>query len=293
MKLFGKRKNTNTLNPLWKFSQKGNLWRFFFAGKNMIVGETRDNEAKVVYFFSLDVSKGKTFLKNHRLKNEDYWISIEGLNKKICFLHRFEKPDLPQHKSIIALDIFSGKKLWENNEYLYFFNTDQSLYAYKEKFESKEIVELNVNNGMVLNTFDENEHDEIYKIRNDSYSEQSSEKYNYPIPFSKEETPEDIPKIFKKEITLANSEGKIEYIIKDDYLMFNYYEKISLPNGVSKKTYKNKFCIYNIFNGEKLYKDIMNRTSSYNVPDNFFVKDDNLYYLREKKELIAINLKQK
>jgi hypothetical protein len=75
--------------------------------------------------------------------------------------------------------------------------------------------------------------------------------------------------------------------------MFNYYEPISLPDSRSKKTYTNRFCVYNIFNGEKLYEDIMNKSSSYNVPDNFFVKDDNLYYLKEKKELIAINLKQK
>lgn len=293
MKFFRKRKNTNTLNPLWRFSQKGNLWRFFFAGKTTIVGETRDNEKKIVYFFSLDANSGKTFLKNHRLKNEDYWISIAGLNEDICFLHRFEKPDLPQHKSIIALDIFSGKKLWENNEYLYFFNTDHSLYAYKEKFETKDIVELNINNGMVLRTFDENEHAEIYNIRNKIYDEHSSEKCNYPLPYSKNETPEGISKIFKKEIVDTNSEGKIEYIIKGDYLMFNYYEKISLPEGESIKTYKNRFCIYNIFNGEKLYDDTMNKSSSYNVPDNFFIKDDNVYYLKEKRELIAINLKPK
>jgi len=66
MKFFGKRNNINTLKTLWNFSQKGNLWRFFFAGKDTIVGETRDNEEKIVYFFSLDANTGKTFLKNHK-----------------------------------------------------------------------------------------------------------------------------------------------------------------------------------------------------------------------------------
>jgi hypothetical protein len=295
MKLSALKKNKKKLKPIWKFSQRGNLWRFFFADKNIIVGETRDIKSKNVYFFSLDVKSGKTFLKNYQLENEDYWISIEGLNENVFFLHRFVKPDLPQHKSIIAVDIFSGKKLWENNEYIYLFNTNNNLYAYKEKFETNEIVEININNGKLLKTFTKGEHKEIYKLKNESLSKSTYERFNYPVPYVKEETPENLIKIFEKEITDFNAKGKIEYIIKGNYLMFNYYLENSILNNDQSRgmiiNFVNKFCIYDINDNNKIYKDTLNKNSSYNVPDNFFVKDDHLYYLKEKIELIALNLK--
>ena len=292
MRLF-KSINKNKIKPLWTFSQKGNLWRFFFAGSNIIIGETRDIESKIVYFFSLDVNTGKAFIKNFRFEKEDYWISIEGLNERLFFLHRFERPDLPHHKGIIALDNFSGEKLWENNEYLYLFCTNDSLYAYREKFEGKEIVELNINTGELMKTFEQEEHDKIYNLRDKTLEESTYEKYNYPKPFNIENIPDALNKIFNIELNKTDTAGKLEYISKDDYLIFNYYlNKAADMKSTDKKSYENRFCIYKTNGAEKIYKDTLNESSAYNVPDNFFIKDDNLYYLKEKKELIAINLKQ-
>ena len=292
MKFFTSR-NKNNLKPLWAFSQKGNLWRFFFAGSNTIIGETRDIDSKLVYFFSLDSKTGKPYIKNHRFENENYWLSIEGLNDKYFFLHSFERPDLPQHKSIIALDNFTGETLWENNEYLYLFCTNDSLYAYKEKFEEKEIVELDIVTGEIVKTFEQEEHDKIYDLRYKTYDESAYEKYNYPKPYNIENIPDALNQIFNKEFNKTDTSKKLEYISKDDYLMFNYYlEKAADIKSTNKKSYENRFCIYKTSNAEKIYQDTLNKNSLYNVPDNFFLKDDNLYYLKEKKELIAINLKQ-
>jgi len=292
MRLFGSI-NKNRLKPLWRFSQKGNIWRFFFAGSNTIIGETRDIKSKLVYFFSLDVNTGKTYIKNFRFEKEDYWISIEGLNERLFFLHRFERPDLPHHKGIIALDNFSGEKLWENNEYLYLFCTNDSLYAYREKFEGTEIVEFDINTGELMKTLEQEEHDKIYNLKYKTLDESAYEKYNYPKTCSVENIPDTFKKIFNKEINKTDATGKLEYISKDDYLMFNYYlDKAADMKSPDKKSYENRFCIYKTSNAEKIYKDTLNKSSTYNVPDNFFIKDDNLYYLKEKKELIAINLKQ-
>jgi len=290
MRLFGLK---NKLKPLWSFSQKGNLWRFFFAGSNTIVGETRDIESKIVYFFSININTGKPYIKNHCFENENFWLSIEGLNDKYFFLHSFERPDLPQHKGIRALDNFTGETLWENDEYLYLFCTNESLYAYREKFEGKEIVELDIVSGELIKTFEQEEHDEIYDFRYKTSDESAYEKYNYPKPFNNENTPNTLNKIFNKELHKTERNGKLEYISKGDYLLFNYYlEKAADMKSPNKKSYENRFCIYKISNAEKIYQDILNGSSAYNVPDNFFIKEDNLYYLKEKKELIAINLKQ-
>ena len=292
MSLFRSR-NKNKLIPLWTFSQKGNLWRFFFAGSNTIVGETRDIESKIVYFFSLNTNTGKSYIRNHRIDSENYWISIEGLNDKYFFLHGFERPDLPLHKGIIALDNFTGETLWENNEYLYLFCTNDSLYAFKEKFEGKEIVELDIKTGELIKTFDREEHDKIFDLRYKTSNESANEKYNYPKLYNVENTPNTLNQIFKKELNKTDTSGKLEYISKDGYLMFNYYlEKTAGMKSPNKKSFENRFCIYKTSNAEKIYQDILNKNSAYNVPDNFFMKDDNLYYLKEKKELIAINLKQ-
>ena len=74
-------------------------------------------------------------------------------------------------------------------------------------------------------------------------------------------------------------------------LFFNYYKEAEINlKDISKKFYLNTLCVFDITTGEKLYQDVLNKKSSFNVPDNFFCKDDFVFYLREKKDIVAIKV---
>jgi hypothetical protein len=287
MRLF--ERNKYKIKPEWVFNQKGNLWKFVFGGKEFIAGETRDLEEKKLYLFTLEIQTGKRLLKEFSFEDGNYWVSIEGASSKILYLHRFEKPELPYHKNIIALDLKSGRKLWENEEYQFYFSTEETLFGVKQKFEKADLVEINITDGKVLRQIPEEEYAAILDMKRKSDDDLYTEYYDYPKSVSLYPPYDYAGEIIRAAIT--NAEGEIEYILKDGKLFFNYYKPGDINiKDITQKHYKNIFCIFDVTTGEKLYEDVLNERSSFNVPDNFFCKDNFLYYLREKKDIVAIKL---
>jgi len=218
MKIFGKK---NKLQPDWKFSQKGNLWKFVFAGGKIIAGETRDTENKLLYLFTLDTETGECFLKNFLFEDGNYWLSIEGANDRYVFLNRYQNPELPYHKNIIALDIKSGNKIWENEECQYYFSTKDEIYGYRSKFESFEYFRINLSDGSSSPVPDEKV-SEIMHLKQKTDEDSFNEYYDYPKPHSIYPADENTLRIFSEETGNLKNTGEIEYVIRKNLLFFNY-----------------------------------------------------------------------
>lgn len=286
MKIF----NKNKLEIFWSFSQSGNIWRFIFGGDKYIVGETRDKVNKKLYLFTLDIYTGKIFLKNYSFENDNFWISIEGANEKVFFLGRFENPELPYQKNIIAINIETGEKIWENNEYSYLLNTENQIYGIKRKFESNEIAELDIKTGEKTRSLSEGEHINILDLRNKN-EDYIYENSNYPIVYNKSEAEENIIKVIEDIFVKERNIQSIEYIQKDSLLIFNYYVNFATDTQNSEIIiYKNKFMIYDLKKECILFEDILNKKTNYCVPDNFFIRNNFIFYLKEKNLLNCIKL---
>lgn len=289
MKIFG---NKSKLSPDWSFRQSGNLWKFVFAGDDIIAGETRDIEQKKLFLFSLDVSTGNCFMKDFLFEDGNYWVSIEGGNDKILFLNRFRSPELPYPKNIIALDIRTGKKLWENEEYVYYFCGKDKLYGRKSSFEKDLYAVIDMENGSPLPLSD-NDAAKLKNMKAEADDDLFREYYDYPKPVSTCPAGEECEAIIAKETSANTVKGDVEYITKNDFLLFNYYpESGSVPDS-DRKLYKNVFCIYNFRNAEKLYEGVLNENSNYNVPDNFFMKGGRVFLLKGREYLVSLNLIKK
>jgi hypothetical protein len=279
----------NKLKPAWKFSQKGNLWKFIFAGKKYIAGETRDIARKTLYLFAIRIEDGKKILTDFKFDGGNYWISLEAANETTIFLSRFGNPELPYPKDIIAIDIKTGKLKWENTDYVLYFCTEKLLYGYKRKFESVEYVKLNIDTGEVEELIPESNNPSVAEMKEKSDTDLYGEFYDYPKPVSLYPPDGKASEIIRTETGGEEISGDIEYIIKNDKLFFNYYVK-ALPDlkNLNKNFYKNIFCIYCLVQGNKIFEEVLNEKSAYNVPDNFFSRDNRVFYLVEKKELKSI-----
>lgn len=282
----------NRIKPLWKFSQKGNLWKFIFAGNKYITGETRDITDKTLYLFSIRISDGSKMLTDFKFDNGNYWITVEAANEKSIFLSRFENPELPYPKDIISLDIETGESMWENSDYIFYFCTENILYGYKRKFETVEYAELDPVTGMVRRIIPENENPSISELKTKSDEDLYSEFYDYPKSNSLYPAVPACAELIESEINGKDINGDIEYIIKKGKIIFNYYIKTAPElNDITRTFWKNIFCIYDIEKKKKIFEETLTERSSYNVPDNFFSRGDYLFYLVGKKELKAIFLK--
>jgi hypothetical protein len=286
LKLFGK----NRLKTFWSFSQTGSLWRFIFGGDKYIVGETRDKESKKLHLFVIEIATGKEILKNFSFEDNNFWITVEGATSEVFYLSRFEKPETLYQKSIIAINITSGEKLWENDKYSFLFNTNDALYGILRRFEDNEIVEIGIQTGELKKIFKPEEHIEVFRIRN-SNEDYIYENSNYPVVYNKDEAAEDVTDVLNNICFRNNDIETVEYIQKGSLLIFNYYIKLIIEgkNAVTND-YENRFIVYDTKSAEVLFEDILNKSTSYCVPDNFFLNKEYLFYLKEKSKLNCIKL---
>lgn len=282
MNLFGKK----GLKVFWSFSQTGNIWRLFFGGNKYIIGETRNTETKELFFFVIEYETGKVILKDHTFENGNFWVSIEGATEDLLFLGRFEKPELPYLKNIVTLDIKTGNKKWENEKYTFLFNTDKQLFGIKRKFESNEIVEIDITSGEQIKIIPESEHISIYNLRNEN-EDNIYRNSQYPMEYKAELANERIKNVFDKICTEEKNASNFEYIQTGSLLIFNYYVKFDSETSY----YENRFKIIDFDKSETLFEDVLNEKTNYCVPDNFFIKGDYIFYLKEKIYLNCIKLK--
>lgn len=266
------------------------MWRFIFGGDKYIVGETRDKQNKKLNLFVIDFTSGKVIHKNFEFEKDNFWITVEGATDKVFYLSRFEKPETMQQKNIIAVDIISGEKIWENEKYSFLFNTNVSIFGLNRGFESIEIAELDADTGKVKKIVPPEDHIKIFELRN-SNEDYVFENSNYPILYKKEEAGAGISTLLE-DICLKNKKVEsIEYIQKASLLIFNYYIKFNTGlNKPESNIFENRFMIYDMKSSSVLFEDILNKNTNYCVPDNFFIKNDYLFYLKEKNELHCLKI---
>lgn len=289
MKIFGKKEK---IKLHWSFTQTGIIWRFIFGGSKHIIGETRNKEKKKLYFFTLDYERGVIFLRDYSFENNNFWISVEGASDKIFFLGRFEKPELPYQTSIIAIDIKTGEKLWENTDYTFLFTVENSVYGIQKRPDRNEAAELDSGTGKVKRVLAESEYIDMLRLE-DENEKRIFENSLYPTEYVKSEYNINfsIENLIKEIHSEEEHIDSIEYIMKGTLLIFNYYIKAvdKLKHG-GNIFYVNKFMIYDIERSELIYEDILNESSNFCVPDNFFINNNFLFYIKEKKTLNCINL---
>lgn len=270
------------VQKLFSYSNNRQIWRILLTELNQIVIEERDIFLKKVYFSCIDKNTGRTFWGDKKFLNEDYWIGIETVFRDMLFLHLFEKPDMPKHKQIIGVDLRTGEVLWVNSELTFDSLIAGSIFAYKQKFESREFFELDFQTGEILDSFGE----DASRINERKQSWNNETFISTQFPFSLMEGVEfDEPRKYILNI-IGDTKyvGSIEFMEYKNLLLFNYYEK------VIESSLTNRLCIVDKATEKILLRETLNNFSPAPVPDSFFIDDGNLYFIKDKKEIVAISL---
>lgn len=264
--------------PRYVFTNDRQLWRILISESNKVIIEDRDSEHKQVYFNCLEAQTGHELFRNFQME-EKFWIGIEAIYKDIIYFHKFAKPDMPGHKEIIAFDILSQQVLWQNDKYAFLFIYDDKVYTYKQKFEGRNFFALDYLSGEELEDLGDNNF-AINQIRDQINVEEQYKDYLFPNIF-RNDTNIDID---TKQIILDFSEGfeiqgNIEFVRYKDILLFNYYAKASEKQSI------NRFIAVDTNTKEKVFEEILNLSANAYVPDSFFMKDNLIFLLKEKREL--------
>ncbi len=269
------------IQKLFSFNQGRNIWRIILTDLDQIVIEERDVQKKEVYFSCIDRVSGKFFWKDKTFLDEKFWIGIEGTNSKYLILHQFEKPDMPNHKKIINVDLNSGEVLWVNDD-LTFYNLDENyVYGYISQFEKNEFFKLSIEDGDIISEMGSEEEAKpiLNSIKEKDYSRYSfTETLNSPT--RDERISELISQFLSNNLYLAFS----EFIDRSDYLVFNVYDKIEMRSLI------NRLIIFDKTQEKPILIETLNQSTPAPIPDSFFMYDDDLYFIKDKMELVAYRL---
>ncbi len=255
------------------------IWRIIPAGSRVII-EERSSENKEVFFNCIDINSGDEIFSDIQLE-EKFWVGIEAVEDDYIFFHKFPKPDMPNHKSIITFDINTASVLWQNDELTYLFYFDSKVVCFKQFFEKRDYFLLNASTGKILSELGDN-HEKVNELREESIEDYYAEGYLFPVEFRRDLPPEtEWEKYLRNFSRKFVIKGNIYYVSINELLMFNYHE-VSEDNR-----YNNIFIAVDLDSGKVLLKETLNKKIENLMPDSFFVRDKLLFLLYDKTKFGA------
>ena len=271
------------LKKLYKHDNKKQIWRILPTANKKLVIEERDASTKEVFFNCLEIQSGKKIIKDFQL-DEKNWIGIESIYNDIIFFHAYGKPDMPAHKSIIAFEIKSQTKLWQNDSYVFSFIHEDRIYCYQQRFESRIFFALDYLTGNVVEDMG-NDALAINILKGKSEEEFYEQNYLFPEYFNRNSSVENEWQEYLSNILTENAvKGEISYLKFKDFLMFNYHE-VSKSNTID-----NIFVIVDLSKNKIILKEILDKDLSNLMPESFFVKDEFLFLIVDKTKLIVYKI---
>lgn len=263
MKLFA---DKTSLRQRWKYRAKGGIWRIYPTGTDLLFGEDRDVGNKKALFFSLNRETGEQFWAGEKV--HEWWVGVEGVIGETLFLHGFATPDMPIHRGIVAVDGQSGKTIWENPECCFEYGTMNGVVASRGAAGSKTMYILKTGTGEVINEWKEGSDVDPglpYTLPEGTIRYPDLETDPGRLRFGR----------------LFTSSGPCSVLERGGHLILSYREEPEQGQEIA---------ILDAGSGASLYRDQIASDTGPFRPDSFLVQEGMLYYVRDGKQLIAVQL---
>ena len=130
--------------PQIKFSHSfsGTIWATLgVPKKNVLIIEEREQNSFQVRFSAIDF-RNNSFLWKGIMLPERWWVGLTAANESTVLLHTYVNKGNPDHKNLVALDIFTGKIRWKVEEFSFFDWDDSDVMGYITR---NELVQAKIN----------------------------------------------------------------------------------------------------------------------------------------------------
>ena len=255
-----------------------------FSETGFIIGEDRDSDQKTVAFFCLNAENGDVLWKDKRYE-EPWWIGIEAIVHDKVYLHGYTKPDMPEHGKIVAIDLGTGKILWQNNKYAFLCATNETIYAFRDLFERRLYYELDAVTGEFIRET-ETPPENVYELKRLCHG-----RTDFSYPEILNELSADYPAITEfiaRHYNRNGLRGAIEYLKSSGRMLFNFHIALDQPVKDGAEALQNVFHIVDENTGKELYDEVLNAATSAPVPDSFFVDSKIVYFVKERNTFVAL-----
>ncbi len=281
MRLFNKSSKASWIFPRSPGKSDKKIWRLF-PGNGVLAVELRDVDNKEVEFAGLDLKTGAPLWQNLKLE-EKWWVNINKIYQDVLLLQQFVRPDMPKAGKIFAVDLFTGKVLWQNEDIEFLDASGGRIYGVRRTLQSEELLGLNPKTGVV----------EIRLLPDDDQWKGPSirsEIDEYSLPVSLDEADE----------SSSSEIAMIKSAFPQDALAPTFVRSspgsaivgYHVPSGKDEKgiqTYDSRLSIIDK-DGKVLYEDDADSKVYTTLQDFYFVVEQTLIYVRNSNEIVAVKL---
>lgn len=264
---------STSLSPAWTADVRSALWRVMFSFDGHIILEDRDTVNKSAVFSCVNAKDG-SMVWSGRSMGEPWWIGLSAVTKDRVYLHGFRKPDMPEPWTITAADRATGSVLWKNEQCAFHSASDDTVFAYRDLFERRVYYRVDPANGNILEEFD--------ALPADAPDAAGNERTDFTFPEAVLPSDPEVLSVHPD----ARDAASAERIVMGRFDLLSMYH----PMAGEVPTLKNRLTIVDSHAKKKVYSVVMNGETPYPVPDSFFVDQQRIYYVHERRTLVAVDL---
>lgn len=289
MSIFSKFRG-DKLSLSWRFSAAPGsiIWKLLISPDGILAGEERDPENKTGTLFAIDVEQGTTLFRDKQI-DEPWWFNSEQATRENIYIHKFRKPDMPEPRGVTALNVKTGELRWEQPDVSMLFELDGKLYSQRDGYGGKEFFALDSLTGEVAEAFG-SEHSEILSRRALVRDEDTNSQFSIPV-LPEDEIFSEIAKLLGESLNINELRGSIDFAEFGKYVIFSYHERITNDASAALgNLLRNDIRILDSEKGDIVHAQTLNSETPYPVPENFFINHGVLIYVKEKNEVVGIQL---
>lgn len=267
----------------YSYTNNLQIWRLLITQTDKLIIETRNKESKEVFFSCLNIFTGEPVFEDIQF-DEKSWIGIENTYKDIIYFHKYAKPDMPEHRQIIAFDINKQKVIWQKEEYSYYFVDNDKVYSIIDTFNGRQLYALNYLTGELEEKLGD-DMQLIKKLRDTAAGKIDFSNYKFSEKiYNTDEYYINIKKSIEQYLKNIKTVGQIEFLQYDNFFFYSYHVK------TQDNLMKNKFVILDKSNNREIFSSIINDKIRLYATDSFFTYKTLLLLLKNKKQLDVHNL---
>lgn len=262
--------------PRFKFSHHfpGTIWNTLTVPKkDILIIETRDDQNFQVQFSALDFQYDKFIWKNLKLK-EPWWVGMTAANEHTLLFHTYVNKGNPDHKNLIAFDIFDQKVRWEIEEFSFFDWSDSEIQGYRTKDELIQAT-ISTKNGVLT--------EKTWSVKPKDEQEGSKRPVLYVEGAPHFET---IKRFLEQKAQLRVAKAA-EYLEYEEWIIVSVYiEEGGLPGTQGLANYLFVFDK----SGEMLLREKLGEKLQGLGVDTFFMLSGCLFLVKNKSELVVYSV---
>ncbi len=273
--------------PIWRFQVKGVLWQLYTGSGGLFVGEDRNLERKEVTFFCIESRTGAVLWRDRALP-QPWWVGIETVCNDILLFHMYASPDLPGHRGVVAADVRSGSVLWTVPDARFLGCGSEGVRVMIETQEGGEDVLLDFRTGSVRSSAPARE-DGVQAGPAPAIGESPIE---LPSPVSPESAEfRAIESSLRGDLSPGNLQMPVQVIWAGQYLVLVTHRPNRGHTG-DRPDLQVMLHLLRKSTGRVLFKDTVLANAQAETGQTVFVRDNQLYYVQERRTLVAVPLAQ-